>query len=59
MSDSDQREEAVSEAARHLEGAARMAYLDEACAGDPALRARRRSAKETLNKAQFSNFSLC
>ncbi|HEX3719442.1 MAG TPA: hypothetical protein VH595_15925 [Verrucomicrobiae bacterium] len=40
MSQSEQREEAVFEAALKLSAAERTAYLDHACAADPELRGR-------------------
>src|SRR5262245_58819145 len=51
MSDADQREEAIFEAALQLQGAARVAYLDEACADDPALRARIEGLLGALERA--------
>jgi eukaryotic-like serine/threonine-protein kinase len=51
MSDSKQREEAVFEAALQLQGAERAAYLDQACAGDPALRERIEGLLGALERA--------
>jgi len=51
MSNSDQREEIVFEAALQLQGAARAAYLDEACTGDAALRERIENLLGALERA--------
>jgi tetratricopeptide (TPR) repeat protein/tRNA A-37 threonylcarbamoyl transferase component Bud32 len=51
MSEADQREEAIFEAALPLESAERVAYLDQACAGDPVLRARIESLLGALERA--------
>ncbi len=51
MSDAEQREEAVFEAALQREGAERAAYLDEACAGNPALRERVEGLLGALERA--------
>jgi WD40 repeat protein/serine/threonine protein kinase len=51
MSDAEQREEAVFEAARQRQGDERAAYLDETCAGDPALRERVEGLLGALERA--------
>lgn len=51
MSDAEQREEAVFEAALQLHGAQRGAYLDQACAGDVALRERIEGLLGALERA--------
>ena len=51
MSDADQSEEAVFEAALQLRATERAAYLDQACAGDPRLRQRIESLLGALERA--------
>jgi eukaryotic-like serine/threonine-protein kinase len=51
MSDAEQREEAAFEAARQLQGPERAAYLEQACAGNPALRERIEGLLGALERA--------